>query len=283
MGPQKIQGVAPHEAVLVAGQLVQGHVPLGPVEIGVRQVDGRRRLRAARGGVDGERAGVTEEVQEPFAGGRFADHSAGDAVVEKQARVEIVGQIHLETQAAFAGDARAVLLAEAFVLRLAPLPPPILEKRVGEFDAERLGRGPLHQVEPIGMLGGRAVVRPLVFGQVQAVLVAVDEQGDLGDIAVIEAVAGDPLPRRPASQVVSPLRQPRAEQLRLLAGLLRQAAEGLASPRVGPLGRLLGGSRRVADVRRRKFHCLGFRGRRLRVGNRARSRRFSNGARIRRF
>ena len=269
MGSQKTHRVVPHEAVLVAGQLIQGHISLGPLEIGVRQIDGRRRLRATRGCVDGERAGIAEEVQEPLVGGRFADHCSRDAVVEKEARVEIVGQIHFKTEAAFGDEARSVLLTKTFVLRLAPLSPPVLEKRVSEFDAERIGRGPLHEVEPIGVLRERAVVRPLVFGNVKAVLVAIDDQGDLGDIAVIEAVAGDPLPRRPASQVASPLHQPRAEQLRLLQCLLRQAAEGLALPSDGPLARLLPGGRRRVCVRLPWFRRLGSIDRRLRVRNRA--------------
>ena len=90
--------------------------------------------------------------------------------------------------------------------------------------------GARHQVEPIGVLGGRAVVRPLELGDVQAVLVAVDDQRHLGDVALVEPIAGDALPRRPAAQVLGPLRQPRAEQLGLLVGLLRQAAEGRAPP-----------------------------------------------------
>ena len=91
------------EVVLRAGETVEGHVPLGPIEIGVREIDGDGRRRAAGRRVDAERTGVGEEIQEPLAGRRLADHPAGDAMVEKQARIEIVGEVDLELQARLRG------------------------------------------------------------------------------------------------------------------------------------------------------------------------------------
>ena len=75
------------------------------------------------------------------------------------------------------------------------------------------------------------LVGPLELGDVQAVLVTIDHQRHLGDVAIVKPVAGDAQPRRPAAEVPGPFGQPAAEDLRLLAGLGRQAAEGRLSPR----------------------------------------------------
>ena len=77
-------------------------------------------------------------------------------------------------------------------------------------------RGLRHQIEPVGMLGGRAVVRPIVFGHVQTLLVAIDDERDFGNVAIVQPIAGDAPFGRPASQVPCPGRKSPGEQLRLL-------------------------------------------------------------------
>ena len=70
-------------AVLGAGEAVQRHVAFGPVEVGVRHVDGGGAARPAGGGVQGGDPGVGEEVEEAFAPGLLLNHRAGGAVVEE--------------------------------------------------------------------------------------------------------------------------------------------------------------------------------------------------------
>ena len=119
---QKTQGVVADELVLRAGQIVEGHVPPGPIEMGRRQIDRQRRGRPARRRIDRERAGVGKQVEESLAGGRLADHPAGDAVIEEQARVDVVGQVDLEAQSALGDDLGAAFLGDALILRRAAMP-----------------------------------------------------------------------------------------------------------------------------------------------------------------
>ena len=194
--------------------------------MGRRQIDRHRRGRPARRRIDRERAGVSEQVEESLAGGRLADHPPGDAVIEEQARVDVVGQVDLEAESALGDDLGAAFLGDALVLRRAALALAPLEKNVGRRNLQHLAGGPLHQVEPIGVLGGRVLVGPLELGDVQAVFVAIDHQRHLRDVALVKPVAGDAQAGRPAAEVPGPLGQPAAEDFRLLPGLGRQAAEG---------------------------------------------------------
>ena len=69
-----------------------------PVEIGVRQVDRLRSECATGGGVDGEAAGVREQVQHPPSLRTLADDRAQRAMIEKEPGVEIRFQVHDEAQ-----------------------------------------------------------------------------------------------------------------------------------------------------------------------------------------
>src|SRR6185312_16518030 len=90
-----------------------------PFEVCRRKVDARRRTRAAGGRVDARGRRVAEEVQEPRAARDLADARAQRAVVEEEAGVEVVEQIHFERQAAFVDDEELASLGHAAVLRAA--------------------------------------------------------------------------------------------------------------------------------------------------------------------
>ena len=94
---EKCPGLVPHRPV-PAGILegVLREVCARPFEIGVREVDARRLRSPARRRIHGETPRVAEEVEESFSCRLGAHHRAGLAMVQKQARVEIVGEIHLE-------------------------------------------------------------------------------------------------------------------------------------------------------------------------------------------
>ena len=153
---------------------------------------------------------------------------ARDAVVEEQARVEVVRQVHLKLQAALVDDAHRAAVVDALVLRCAALPSAMLDEDQLARRFERLGRGADHVVEPVGMLGRRAVVGPVELGDVQRVFVAIDHQRHFGDVALVDAVAGDAALRRPAAQVAGELAQAVGEFVGLPRRFVAQAAEGWA-------------------------------------------------------
>src|SRR5688500_17806492 len=83
-----------------------------------------------------------------------------------------------------------------------------------------------HVIQPIGMLRGRAIVRSLEFGNVQRVLVAVDDQRHFRNVALVNSVAGDAALSRPSPQMPRELSQPIAKLRRLTFGLLAKSTEG---------------------------------------------------------
>ena len=100
-----------------------------------------------------------------------------------------------------------------------------LRKMLASGNFQHFPGRPLHQVEPIAVLGRRVVVRPLILGQVQAILITIDHQRHLGNVAIVEPIAGDAQLRRPAAEVPGAFAQPAAKDIRLFEGLLRQAAK----------------------------------------------------------
>ena len=73
--------VVPNELMRLVREPVELHVLLRPIEIRVRQIDGRRCLGAAVGCVDGERAGVRKQIQKPLADRRFANHRPSSGTI----------------------------------------------------------------------------------------------------------------------------------------------------------------------------------------------------------
>ena len=90
--------------MLVAGEAVSLHVALGPVEVGAREVNRRRVLCPTVRGVAGGSAGVGEQVEEALralgALGELAHLGAHVAMIEEEARVEALGEVDLEDEAA---------------------------------------------------------------------------------------------------------------------------------------------------------------------------------------
>ena len=77
------------------------HVALGPVQVGVGEVDGDGLLHAGIGRIAGRGAGVGEQVEEEaLAAGVLAHEAAGDAVVEEDARIQVIVEVDGEGEAA---------------------------------------------------------------------------------------------------------------------------------------------------------------------------------------
>lgn len=92
------EGVGADDLVVLAAEVIEQQVVLGPVEVGVGPIDGGRLGRAAVRAVDREGAGVGEEVEEPLALDLASDAPAQDPVVEEEARVEVVVEVDEEPQ-----------------------------------------------------------------------------------------------------------------------------------------------------------------------------------------
>ena len=185
------QDVAAHVAVGLAGEAVEVHVVPGGVEPSVGEVDGGGGARPAGCGVHREGAGVSEEVEHVSACGFGLDQGAGLAVVQEEPGVEVVGEVDVKAVAPL-GDLKATARVGHAAVGAAPA------GADAQFDEDIVGRhlqGPVQGVD-VGVdlpgrrfVGGRVVAQ--APGDVQASLVGVDVGGDLGDVAVVQAVAGD--------------------------------------------------------------------------------------------
>ena len=86
-------GVGPRRAgrpgLTPGGEAVGREVPLGPRQVGGREVDGGRRRRPSGEGVHRHRAGVGEEVEEAAAAGQASHQSPREPLVDEEAGVEI--------------------------------------------------------------------------------------------------------------------------------------------------------------------------------------------------
>src|SRR5262245_56662331 len=102
--------------MITRGQAVEREIALGPVEVGAGQIDGHAGASAAGRGMHRDSAGIREKIEEAFAFGQSTNACAGWAVVEEDAGVQVVIEIHAELQAAFFHDVEAELLGDLLIL-----------------------------------------------------------------------------------------------------------------------------------------------------------------------
>ena len=190
-----------HELKLAALKLIEFEIAASPVEIGLRPIHGRHRVGSPIGRIDAKGASVSKQVQYAFSFRRIAHQGTRDPMVEKQAGIDIVGQVHPEPQSPLAHHDLIAHPRRFLMLRLPSLPPFTFKKHFVRINFQRFRSRPLHQIEPIGMLSHITIVRPFVFGQVQMVLVAIDNQWDLRNVPLIEPVAVDIVASGPATQM----------------------------------------------------------------------------------
>ena len=94
--------VVAHKVVLRSHKAVLAHVALGPVQVGVGEVDRHGFLDAAVGRIAGSGAGVGEQVEEAACLlGVLAHQIARDAVVQEDAHVQVVVKVDGKGEAAF--------------------------------------------------------------------------------------------------------------------------------------------------------------------------------------
>ena len=203
--------VADHAVASGVGEAVGDEVPPRPVEVGVGEIDARRLEGTPRGGMDREAAGVAEEIEAAPPVGLPSDQRPRLAVVEEETGVEVVGEVDLEAEPSFPHGQHRLTVADLLVLPARALAAAHLEKTATRRHAE-LGGGRLdHAVEPDLVLDLGPLVRPLVLGGVQPAGVPVDDERDLGDVAIVDAKRLDPLAAGPPREVPEPFREAAAE------------------------------------------------------------------------
>ena len=227
--------VAAHKVMLRSHKAVLAHVALGPVQVGVREVDRHGLLDAAIGRVAGGSAGVGKQVEEAARLlGVLAHQVAGDTVVQEDADVQVVVKVDGKgeaalfdereatacdigalARAALAGALLAVLRAAARThagLGVHMLGGNIQDARRDGQDVEHTGLGQ----RGVDGLGRR------VFGddepaarRLRATLVQVDSGGVVGQVGIVDAVAAHALALGPLAAQACVLAQAVGELLGL--------------------------------------------------------------------
>ena len=222
--------------VVAAREAVALHVALGPVQVGAGEVDRRGVLGAAVRRVARRRARVGKQVEEALGAQRLLGHlahaGAHVSVVEEQARVEALGEVDLEREAALVHEVRPGGKCEAVAVAAALLGLALVgvlraalgaaahaqgdvagvhahdargdgehveQAAVRELVIDVLGRGVLLHDEPSGM--------GVCAAGLLACLIQVDGDGVVGEVCVIDAVARDVLAPRPLGTQLCDLRE----------------------------------------------------------------------------
>ena len=254
-GLEELQAVRVHQPVRapVHREAVELEVAARPVLVRPRHVHRGGRGRAARARVDGEAPRVGEQVEDALPRRVVPDDRARLAVVEEEPRVEVVAQVHLEPQALLLHRAHDAAVVHAVVLLGAVLDAPAVlhvEPRAGHLQAveDLLLAAVLEGAHLLGRLVARAAVDP----RHHVAVVPVDDRGELGDVALVEAEAGDAARLRPAAQVPQLLRQSVAQHARA------RAVSGPRPPGARPArGRTRGPSAPTTRPRARRAPAAG--------------------------
>ena len=102
IGLQPCHRIGLHQAVSDAADAVLAQVVGQPFQVGRRQIDAGRRGRATDRGLHRHRARVAEQVEETLAA-RFLEYPlAQRTMVEEQAGIEVVEQVHAQPRRALA-------------------------------------------------------------------------------------------------------------------------------------------------------------------------------------
>ena len=188
---QVLEHVGADDFVLFGADAVEFEIAFRPIEISVGQIDGFAGCRAAGCGIDGEAAGVGKQVEEACARCGVADFFARVAVVEKEAGVEVFVEVDPKLAAVFgddeivAGFAGFLVLLQAF-LAFAALEVDLFGRKTGNE-----GDGFQYFGKPRFVFFGLHQPAGIVFLKVDLVAVNIDGEGELGDVAVVNAPGFD--------------------------------------------------------------------------------------------
>src|SRR5690606_27822308 len=172
---------------------------------------------------------VAEQIEKPLAARLQAYPLAYRAMIEKQAGIEVIEQVHLEAQSALLHHEELAALVHAPVLRPALGTPTRLDRDAVARNAQRFRRATheILQAPPRHVVGNLA--RWSIFLDVQPepprlrvdpVLrhlgVHIDRSRKLRDVRVVRPPASDPFPLEPSSQVPRVLGNAIGNRLRAL-------------------------------------------------------------------
>src|SRR5690606_13762232 len=178
-----------------------------------RQIDTGRAARPTLGRMHRRRGGVAEQIEETLAC-RFAlDAQAQRTMIEKQAGIQIVGEIDQQLDAAFADLEKLALTGLALVLARTALPFTALDHDLLTRNTQRLGDGTQRVEQPrLGFLRIDRTWRCVLL-HMHPVAVQVDGEGILGHVRVVQAIALDALPTRPLAELTQVFLQAIGEHL----------------------------------------------------------------------
>src|SRR5262249_28891224 len=99
----------------------QSEIALGPIQISARQVYRRAHACSASRGIDRGGARVCKEIQKALAVRKLPKARARRPMVQEQAGVEIVIEVHAQSESALFHDVEAELLGDFLILTAARL------------------------------------------------------------------------------------------------------------------------------------------------------------------
>ena len=146
-------------------------------------------------------------------------------MVEEQAGIDVIRQVDDELQPAFVNGDPRLAVVDPLILPCPALAVAMLHEHAFARYFKHLGGRAGHEIEPIGVLGRRAIVWPGEFGDVERIFVAIDDERHVGHVALVEPIARDAALRGPAAKVPGAVSQAVGELLGLPRGGCLQAAE----------------------------------------------------------
>ncbi len=150
-------------------------------------------------------------------------------MIEKQAGVEIVGEVHQKPAVTLPHLVKLAASGELFVLGRPLLPLPHLEKDLLRRNLQRARQGGHHLAQADFGLAGIDRFGRRVFLDVHPLLVKIDGHRVFGHVGIVEPVAGNPFAPSPATEVFQVLAQAVGKHL-------RPVAKRCASLRLIPFG-----------------------------------------------
>src|SRR5690606_35067665 len=207
---QKGQAVTLNQLVSTLVDPVELKIARGPVQVGAGHVDTSRRAGAAEGSMHRSRGGVAKQIEEAGVTGVCLKPQPDRAMVEEQPGVQVALQVDDEAGVALADHDVISTASKWPILLLAALALAHLEHDVAGIDADFLH----DMAQPIpGLAAAQCRLllthrgRGLVLLHMNAIAIAVDGEGILRHIRIVESIALDsPLPR-PAPDVLQILAQ----------------------------------------------------------------------------
>ena len=186
---QKLKHISGYETVIPLIEFIEAQVLASPVKVAFRGVDAEARGRSSRGGGHGGCTGIGEEVQEGLSLNLRPYNTPEFAAVGEEPRVQVIGEIDVETEVFFAADSFFPLVAPALVAVAAAEPAPFLDENSFRPDFQKLNES-FEGLPPAAAYRARVDSRGgrVLLQMAPGIVVQVDGEGVLGHVLVVEPV-----------------------------------------------------------------------------------------------